>query len=181
MQQFARALADNVDSDQRMCLSVEDQLQPSGGVAANLPACDLAIVGYAHLVGNVLFRKLFLGLADKADLRNRVDAVGIEARVREHRLVPKCTCGGDAPLFHRNGRQGREPDHVSRREYIRHLGPVVLVDRNPAAGIGLQPDVPELQLIHIALPSHCVQQRVARDLLLALQVRDHRPIRQFFD
>jgi hypothetical protein len=60
---------------------MEDELEAAGGVAANLAAGGLAIVGHADFVGHVFVGELLFGLADEADLGDGVDAVGIEAGV----------------------------------------------------------------------------------------------------
>lgn len=44
MHQFAGTFADDVDTEQGVGHAMEDQLKTAGGVAANLPACDLAVV-----------------------------------------------------------------------------------------------------------------------------------------
>src|SRR6201999_376058 len=65
VQQFARALTDDMHAENRVVLAVEDELESSCRVTANLPARNLSVVGHAHLVGHILFGKLLLGLADE--------------------------------------------------------------------------------------------------------------------
>ena len=88
--------------------AVEDELEPAGGVAADLAAGDLAVVSDADLVGDVLVGELLLGLADEADLGDGVDAVGVEAGIREHFVVAEGARGCDAALLHRDGSERRE-------------------------------------------------------------------------
>ena len=79
VQQLAGALADDVHSKDRVRHPMEDQLQPSRRIAANLSTRNLPVVRHANLVRNVLFRfGLLLGLPDKADLRNRVDSIRVQ-------------------------------------------------------------------------------------------------------
>ena len=42
-----------------------------------------------------------------------------------------------------------------------HLGLVVLVDGDAAALVGLQAGGSQVQVVHIALPAHRIEQRVA--------------------
>src|SRR5579862_6515218 len=44
MDELRRALADDVHAEHLARFAVEDQLQAPGGVAANLAACDLAVI-----------------------------------------------------------------------------------------------------------------------------------------
>src|SRR5579862_5597569 len=53
VKQFGSAVADDVDPQDLAGFAVEDQLEASGGIAADLAAGDLAIIRHAHLVGNV--------------------------------------------------------------------------------------------------------------------------------
>src|ERR1017187_1326937 len=62
VQQLAGAFADDMHAQDRMRLAMEDQLQPARRIAAYLAACNLAIVGHAHLVRHILFGQLLLGL-----------------------------------------------------------------------------------------------------------------------
>src|SRR5215469_6722654 len=72
---FARALANDMHSQHLAGVAMEDQLQPPRGVAANLSARSLPVERHADLVWHILIGQLLLGLADKADLRDRVDTV----------------------------------------------------------------------------------------------------------
>src|SRR6185312_8749993 len=180
VQQLAGALADDVHAEQRVRLAMEDELEAAGGVAADLPARDLAVVGYADFVRHIFLGELFFGLADEADLRNGVDAVGIKAGVGEDGFVTEGAGGGDAALLHGDGCERREPDHISGRENIRNLGAEVLVDWNAAALVGLKADGGEVQLVHIALAAYGIEQRVASDLLLAFEIGDDGAVGQLF-
>ena len=151
---------------------MEDDLQPPSRIAANLAACNLAIVRNADLVGNILLGKLLLSLADEADLGNGVDTVWIEARVGDDAVIAKCTRRGDPALLHRNRSQRGEPNHVAHGKDSRRLGAEVLIHGNSAASIGLNSGIRQVQLIHIALPPNRIEQRIPLQLLLGLQVRD---------
>src|ERR1017187_4519883 len=177
VQQLACFLADDVYAEDRVAGAMEDQLEPPCGVATNLATRNLAIISHAHLVWHILFRELFLRLADKADLRNRINPIRIEARVRQNRLVSERPRRRNPPLLHRHRSQRREPDHIAGREHIRHLRTEVLIHRNPAAPIRLYPDRSQIQLIDVALAPDRIQQCVALHLLLALEICDHGAVR----
>ncbi len=174
VEQFARAFADDVHAEHFPGLTMEDELQPPGGVAANLTARDLAIIGDADLVGHVLIGKLLLGLAGERDFGNRVDAIRIRRRIRMNRLVIRVR-RGDAALLHRNGGEAGEADDVAYGENVRLFGAILPVHRNAPAAIGLDTGRREIQLVHIALPAHRVQQRVARKLCSPDSRRPCRP------
>ena len=178
--QLAGALADNVHAQHLAGVAMEDELEPAGGIAANLAARHLAIVGHAHFVGNVLVGQLLFGLADEADLGNGVDAVGIEAGVGGGGVVVEGARGGDASLLHRDRGQRGKADHVADGEDVLDLGLVVLVDGDAAAVVGLQAGGGQVQVVDVALAAHGVEQRVAGDLLVALQVGHHGARRQLF-
>ena len=160
---------------------MEDQLQAAGGVAANLAARDLAIVGHAHFVGHVFVGELLFGLADEADLRDGVNAVGIDSwDWRCMRVVAEGAGGGDAALLHRDRGQAGKADHVADGEDVRHLGAEVLVDGDAAARVGFDAGGGQIQIVDVALAADRVEQRVAGDLLLAFQIRDHGAVGQLF-
>src|SRR6185437_8418065 len=178
--QLRRALANDVHAQNLPRLAMKNQLQPSCRVASNLSPCNLAVICHAYFIRNILFRQLLLGLADKRNLRNRINPVGIKARVRLHPFVAEGALHRDPPLLHRNRRQAREPDHIPNSENMRNLGPKILIHRNPPARVSINPGRRQVQLVHITLPPYRVQQRVSRDALLALQVRHYRPVAQLF-
>ncbi len=172
MQQLGSAFADDMHAQDLFGLAMEDQLQPPRGVAPNLPARHLTIIRHAHFVGNVLVGKFLLGLADEGDLRNGVNPVGIQGGVGNSRRAE--SEGGSQPaLLHRHRGQAGKADHVAHGEDMRLLGAVLRVDRDAAARVGFDAGRGQVQLIHIALPAHGVEQRVPGNLLLALQVRYH--------
>src|ERR1035438_10442044 len=85
VQQLGCAFADDMHTQYLLGLPIKDQLQAACSVAADLPARDLAIIGHAHFVRNVVIGQLLFSLADKRYFRNRVDAVRIGCRVGMHR------------------------------------------------------------------------------------------------
>src|SRR5580700_4147381 len=178
--EFRRALTDDVHAQHLFRFAMEDQLQPSGRVTANLPAGDFAIIRYAHLVRHVLFGELLFGFADEGDFGDGVDAVWIEARVRLHRFVAEGALRGDAALFHGDRRERRESDDVADGEDVRNLGAEILVDRDTPALVGLDAGRGEVELVDVALAAHRVKQNVAGDALLTLEIRDHGAVGQFF-
>ena len=101
--------------------AMEDELQPSGGVAANLAAGDFAIVGHADLVRHILVGELFLGFADERNLGDGVNAVRINGRDWSA-LATERVRGGDAALLHGDRSEAREPDDVADGEDVRLLG-----------------------------------------------------------
>ncbi len=76
VQQFGGALSDDVHSQQMPGLAVKDNLQTSCGIAPDLAARDLAIIGDPNFVGHIFIGELLLGLADKRDLRDRINSIG---------------------------------------------------------------------------------------------------------
>ena len=149
--QFAGAFADNVDAQHLARVTVKDQFEPTGRVAADLPARCLAVVGHAHFIRNILVGQLLLGLANKADLGDRVDAVGVEAGVRRCGFVVEGPMCGNPSLFHRDRGQGREANHVAHSVDVLNLGLIVLVDRDAAAIVGFKTRCRKVQVIHRAL------------------------------
>ncbi len=75
VEQLGSALADDVHAQNFARFAVEDQLQPAGGVAADLAARGFAIVGDAHFVGHVFVGQLLFVLADEGNFGNGVNAV----------------------------------------------------------------------------------------------------------
>src|ERR1700761_3504867 len=160
---------------------MKDDLEPARGVAANLSSRDLAIVGHADLIGNIFIGQLLFGLADEGDLRDRIDAVRIVSRIGVRAVVVEGASHGDAALLHRYRRERREADDVADGEDVRRLGAVVLVHRDPSAGVRFDPGILEIEPVDVAAAAYSVKQRVALDALLALQVCDYIALRQFFN
>ena len=63
------SFADDVHAQNLARFAMKDELQPPGGIAADLPARGLAIVGHADFVGHVFLGQLLFGLAGEGDLR----------------------------------------------------------------------------------------------------------------
>ena len=57
---------------------------------------------------------------------------------------------------------------------------IVGVHWNASARIGLESRRGQIQLVDVSLPADRVEQRVAGDLLLALQIRHHAAFGRFF-
>src|SRR5690606_2989188 len=117
--------------------------------------------------------QLALGLADGADLRNRVDAGG-HVVDEAPAVVLHDAAGGRAALVVGGAGQRRPADHVTGGVDVGDLGPVVLVHLDLAAAVGLQADVLQAQLVGVAGPAVAPQEGVGLDLLAGLQVQDHR-------
>ncbi len=64
---------------------------------------------------------------------------------------------------------------------MRLLGAILGVDGNTPARVGFEAGFIEAQLVDVALAAHREQQRVARHLLLAFEVRDHAALGGFLD
>ena len=64
-------------------------------------------------------------------------------------------------------------DHVADGIDVRLRGAVIGVHRDASAVVGFEAGRSQIQLVHVALPAHGVEQRVARDLLALLQCGDH--------
>ena len=179
--QLGGALADDVHAEHLAGVAMEDELEAAGGVAANLAAGDLAVVGHADFVGHVFVGQLLLGLADEADLGNGVDAVGIKAGIGGGGMVVEGAGGGDAALLHGDRSQGGKADHVAGGVDVRDLGLVVLVDGDAAAIVGLEAGGGKVEVVDVALAAHGVEQRIAGDVLLAFEVGDDGAVGQLFD
>ena len=74
-----------------------------------------------------------------------------------------------------------KPDDVAHGEDVRDLGAEVLVDRDAAAGVGFDADGGEIQFVDVALAADGVEQRVALNLLLALEIGDDGAVGHLFD
>ena len=61
---------------------------------------------------------------------------------------------------------------------MRLLGSKILVDRNAPAAVRFDASRRQVQLVDIALPADRIEQRVARHLLLAFEIRDHAAVGQ---
>ena len=96
-------------------------------------------------------------------------------------VVAEGARGGDAALLHGDGGERGEADDVADGEDVRDLGPEVLVDRDAAAGVGFDAGGGEIQLVDIALAADGVEQRVALNLLLALEIGDDGAVGHLFD
>src|SRR5437764_1889955 len=90
--------------------AMENQLQPPGRVAPNLPARDLTIIRHTHLVRDIRVRELLFRLADEGYLRDRVNPVRIERRIGAGRQT-EGESGGQAALLHRYRSEAGEADH----------------------------------------------------------------------
>src|SRR5579863_5359758 len=112
--------------------AMEKDFEAPVGMARDLAACNLAIVSYAHFVGNVGVGELLLGLADERNLRNGVNPVRVAVGIGLH-LQTESPCGGDAPLFHGNGSQAGKADHVADSEDVRLSSAKIRVNFNSSA------------------------------------------------
>ncbi len=177
----AGAFADDVHAENLARVAMEDELQAAGGVAANLAARGLAIVGHADFVGHVFVGQLLFGFADEADLGNGVDAVGIKAGVGGGGVVVEGAGGGDAALLHGDRGQRGKADHIADGEDVLDLGLEVLVDGDAAAIVGFEAGGGKVEVVDGALAADGVEQRVAGDFLLAFQVGDHGAVGQLFN
>ncbi len=63
-------------------------------------------------------------------------------------------------LLHRDRSQRRKAHHVARGIDVRHFGLVVFVHGDAAAFVRFQAGGGQVQVVHIALPAHRVEQRV---------------------
>ena len=144
VQQLGGAVADDVDPQDLAGLAVKNQLEASGGIAADLAAGDLAIIRHADFIGNVFVGELLLGLADEGDFGNGVDPVRIGAPDSISPAVEGAR-GGDPALFHRDRREARETDDVADGENVRLLGAVIGVHFDAPAVVGFQAGGGEIQ------------------------------------
>ena len=180
VKQFGRAFADDVDAEQQFRVGAENQFEAPGGIAADLAARDFAEVGDADFVGDAFVGELLFRFADKRNFGNGVNAVRVVRAIGmywQSERVRSC----DAALFHRDGCQAREADHVADRENIWLRGAVVCVHRDAPAIVGFEARGGEIQFVHIALPAHRVKQRFARDFFLALEISADPAFRSLFD
>src|SRR5882757_1824566 len=180
VQQFAGALAYDMHSQKMPRLAMKNNLQTAGGIAPDLPAGNLAIICDAHFVRHIFVGELLLGLADKRDLRDRINPVRIVAGIGDQVLVAEGARNGDSALLHRYRGQTGEANHVSHGEDVRHLGAEVFVYRDAAARIRLDANGAQVQLFYIAGAADRIEQRAAGNSLLAFKVRDYAAIGQLF-
>ncbi len=89
--------------------------------------------------------------------------------------------GGDAALLHGDGGEGREADDIADGIDVFDLGLVVLVDGDAAAIVGFDAGGGEVEVVDGALAADGVEQGVAGDLLLALQIGDDGAVGELFD
>src|ERR1017187_4534688 len=181
MDEFCSVLSDDVDAENFPGLSVEDEFEPAGGISANLATGNFAIVGHADFVGNVFVGQLLFSLSDEADLGNGVDAVWIEAGIRGSSLVVECAGCGDAALLHGDRSKSGKSDDIAGSEDMFDLGLVVLVYGDAAAIVGFEAGFGKVEVVDIALAAHCVEQRVAGDLLLTFEIGDDSARRRLFN
>src|SRR5205823_2947510 len=97
-------------------------------------------------------------------LRDRVDPDREELRDRGHGDAERIG-GGEPTLFGRGGCKAREPDHVTNRVDVADRGPVVVVDGNPPARVGLEAGVLEREIAGRPLPAGRVEDRLRWDAL----------------
>src|SRR5438445_6109113 len=137
VQQFRGAFANDVHAEQFLGRRIEEQLQPSRGVAANLPTRNFAEIRHPDFVRNALVRELLFGLSDKRNFRNGVNPIWIIRPVGMDRHSERFR-GGDASLFHGNRAEARKSDQVSHRKDMRLLRPVLFVHGNASPRVRLQ-------------------------------------------
>src|ERR1700680_119647 len=101
-------------------------------MAADLPARDLAVIGYAHFIGNIRLGELLLCFPNKRNLRNCINAVGIALGVAADRK-PEGASAGDSPLFHRDGSETWKSDYIADGENVFLGGTKIRVYRDASA------------------------------------------------
>lgn len=168
MDELRRPRTEAVHSEQRAVLGRDQQLQHAVRVTDDLPAGQLAVAGDTDLERHPLLGELVLGPAHEADLGDGVDADRLEV-VHPADGLPEGVVRRRPPLLHRGRGQRRETDDVADGVDVRHLGAVVLVDRDPAARVRGQPGPVQVQLVGEPLPARRVHHRLGGDLLAALQ------------
>src|SRR5262249_17264787 len=134
--ELAGAFANDVHTQHLPCVAVKDELEAPSCVSADLAARSFAVEGHANFVGDILIGKLFFGLADEADVGDRVDGVWIKARIGCRVRVGEGPSGGDSALLHGDGGKGREANDVADCVDVLDLGLVVFVDGDAAAIVG---------------------------------------------
>src|SRR5579884_736996 len=179
VQQFRRPFSNDVHTQQLFRLRLEDQLQSSRRISANLPARNLPEIRNPDFVRHSRIRQLLFRLPNKRNLRNGVNPVGIICRVRMNRH-PKRFRRRNPPLLHGYRTQARESDHVPHSIDVRLFRPVVRIHGDAPARIGFQSCRRQIQFIQVSLPAHRVEQRLSPDLFLALQICHHAVVRCFF-
>ena len=81
MQQLRRAFTNDVNAKHVERITMKNKLETAGGIAADLTAGNLPVVGHAHFIGHILVGQLLFGLADETDLGNGVNAKWKVARI----------------------------------------------------------------------------------------------------
>src|SRR5881396_2145674 len=172
--QLGGAVAEDVDAEQLQGGAVEDELQQPFQIADDLPTRDLLVEGAADLVGNPFLGQLFLGLAYRGDLGDRVDAVG-QHRGQGGLLHAESVTGGEPALLHGRGGQRRKADHIPSGIDVRQLGLIVFVYLELAHLVRRDADGGQVQHVRVGYPSHGVQQYVRDNGLAALE-SGHDPV-----
>ena len=166
--QLAGAFADDMHTQQFVILAVKNQLEHADGVADDLSARDLFVIGFANFVGDARLGQFFFVGADGGYLGNGIDAVG-EKGGEAVMLDVEGVASRHASLFHGGGRQAGETNHIAYRVDIRDLGLIVLINLDAAAKIGRDIDVGQTQCRGRAFPPDGVKRFFGDDLLAALQ------------
>jgi len=159
--------------------TVEQDFQHALGLAGNLCTRHALEKRLAHFVRHLGLGQLLLVLADRADLRNGVDAgrhVIDEAPAAVINDAARCR----TPLVVGGTGQAWPADYITCGKNVRHGGAVVFINRDLATAIGLDADVFQTQQIGVAGTAIAPEQGVGLDLLAGLEMQDHAVFDAFY-
>ena len=108
---------------------------------------------------------------DVGHLGDGVDADRLQFGHALARLAERVVRGQPA-LIHRRGGQRREADHIADGVDVIDLGLELVVDEDPAAVVGFEAGVGQVEVLGLTLPSGGVHHRLGGDLLAAGQGGD---------
>ena len=128
MHDFRGAVAEAMDAEHFQGLGMEQDLEQAGGFLGHLCTRELAEVGLADLIGNLITLQFGLGTAHRTDLGNRIDAVGHQLEAVRRQLRVENVRDGIAALHIGGARQRRRPRDIAHGVDVGLLGLVVAVD-----------------------------------------------------
>src|SRR5277367_1899157 len=133
MDKLGGALADQAHAEKFSIRAREYEFEHSRGVADDVAAGVVLVVGATDAIVDVFFLAGFFRFSGGGDFWNGVNAHRKHARDALFVLEAKGVANGYASLFHGSGSQRGKTDHIACGVNIGNRGPIVVVDWNIAA------------------------------------------------